>query len=162
MRLNLWAKGVALCVMSLFLLMPTALVATGEETDTDVKPNEYKEKELNINSSILRDETKYEQSKKTSKVKTDIHFAEPPKAAGGQLSPHLFSDLKENSPKTPARMMKEMNISFDDSAVSAPSVDDQERQNSAMLPMLFGFLIVVGIVVMIILIPKVSVKPEKK
>ncbi|PCK20171.1 type VII secretion protein EssA [Bacillus pumilus] len=162
MRLNLFAKGLALGVTSIFLLIPAAFAATGEETDTNVKPNEYQEKELNINSSILRDQTKYEQSKTTSKVKTDIHFAEPPKTSGGHLSSQLFSDLKENPPKTPARMMKEMNISFSDSAVSAPSVDDHEKQTSALLPIIFGFLIFAGIIVMIILIPKVSVKADKK
>lgn len=162
MRLNLLIKGVALCGMSLFLLVPAAFAATGEDTDTNVKPNEYKEKELNINSSILRDQTKYEQSKKNSKIKRDIHFIEPPKTSGGHLSPQLFSDLKENPPKTSARMMKEMNISFSDSAASAPSVDDHEKQTSALLPMIFGFLIAFGIIVMIILIPKVSVKAEKK
>ncbi|PRO41599.1 type VII secretion protein EssA [Bacillus sp. LLTC93] len=161
MRLNLFMKGMALCVISLFLLIPAAFAA-GEDTDTNVKPNEYQEKELNINSSILRDQTKYEQSKTTTKVKTDIHFAEPPKTSGGHLSPQLFSDLKENPPKTPAHMMKEMNISFSDSAVSAPSVDDHEKQTSALLPIIFGFLIASGIVVMIILIPKVNVKAEKK
>ncbi|MDR0125379.1 type VII secretion protein EssA [Bacillus zhangzhouensis] len=154
-------KGMALCVISLFLLIPAAFAA-GEDTDTNVKPNEYQEKELNINSSILRDQTKYEQSKTTTKVKTDIHFAEPPKTSGGHLSPQLFSDLKENPPKTPAHMMKEMNISFSDSAVSTPSVDDHEKQTSALLPIIFGFLIASGIVVMIILIPKVNVKAEKK
>ncbi|MGX9290604.1 type VII secretion protein EssA [Bacillus sp. A015] len=161
MRLNLFVKGMTLSVISLFLLIPAAFAA-GEDTDTNVKPNEYQEKELNINSSILRDQTKYEQSKTTKKVKTDIHFAEPPKTSGGHLSPQLFSDLKENPPKTPARMMKEMNISFSDSAVSAPSVDDHEKQTSALLPIIFGFLIASGIVVMIILIPKVNVKAEKK
>ncbi|NQD50902.1 type VII secretion protein EssA, partial [Bacillus altitudinis] len=59
MRLNLFVKGMALGVISLFLLSPAA---TGEDTDTNVKPNEYQEKNLNINSSILRDQTKYEQS----------------------------------------------------------------------------------------------------
>ncbi|MCC9088679.1 type VII secretion protein EssA [Bacillus pumilus] len=161
MRLNLFVKGMALSVISLFLLIPAAFAA-GEDTDTNVKPNEYQEKELNINSSILRDQTKYEQSKTTKKVKTDIHFAEPPKTSGGHLSPQLFSDLKENPPKTSARMMKEMNISFSDSAVSAPSVDDHEKQTSALLPIIFGFLIAAGIIVMIILIPKVNVKAEKK
>ncbi|WP_342493658.1 type VII secretion protein EssA [Bacillus sp. FSL R5-0712] len=161
MKLNLFVKGAALAAVSLFLLIPAAFAA-GEDTDTNVKPNEYQEKELNINSSILRDQTKYEQSKTTSKVKTDIHFAEPPKAPGGSLSPQLFSDLKENPPKTPAHMMKEMNISFSDSAVSAPSEDEHEKQTSALLPMIFGFLIALGLVVMIILIPKVNVKAEKK
>ncbi|MFS0655558.1 type VII secretion protein EssA [Bacillus sp. 179-C3.3 HS] len=154
-------KGMALCVISLTLLMPT-VAATGEDTDTNIKPNEYKQKELNINSGILRDQTKYEQSKTTPNVKKDIQFTEPPKPSGGQLSPDLFSDLKENPPKTPARMMEEMDISFSDSAASAPSVDDQEKQNSAMLPMIFGFLIVIGIIIMIVLILKVSVKVEKK
>ncbi|MFW0809004.1 type VII secretion protein EssA [Bacillus pumilus] len=161
MRLNLFVKGMALGVMSLFLLIPAAFAA-GEDTDTNVRPNEYQEKELNINSSILRDQTKYEQSKKTSTVKTDIHFAEPPKTPGGSLSPQLFSDLKENPPKTSAHMMKEMNISFRDAAVSAPSGDDHKKQSSALLPIIFGFLIVFGIVVMFILIPKVNVKAEKK
>ncbi|KPN14450.1 hypothetical protein AKG37_05130 [Bacillus australimaris] len=161
MRLNLFVKGVALGVISFLLLIPAAFAA-GEDTDTNVKPNEYQEKELNINSSILRDQTQYEQSKTTSKVKTDIHFAEPPKTRGGSLSPQLFSDLKENPPKTPARMMKEMNISFSDSAVSAPSDDEHEKQTSPLLPIIFGFLIAFGIVVMIILIPKVNVKAEKK
>ncbi|MEB2270929.1 type VII secretion protein EssA [Bacillus safensis] len=161
MKLNLFVKGAVLVAVSLFLLIPAAFAA-GEDTDTNVKPNEYQEKELNINSSILRDQTKYEQSKTTSKIKTGIHFAEPPKAPGGSLSPQLFSDLKENPPKTPARMMKEMNISFSDSAVSAPSDDDHEKQTSALLPMIFGFLIAIGLVVMIILIPKVNVKAEKK
>ncbi|WP_431793680.1 type VII secretion protein EssA [Bacillus altitudinis] len=162
MRLNLFVKGMALGVISLFLLSPAAFAATGEDTDTNVKPNEYQEKNLNINSSILRDQTKYEQSKTTSKVKTDIHFADPPKTSGGQLSPQLFSDLKDNPPKMPARMMKEMNISFSDSAVSAPSGDDHEKQRSALLPIIFGILIAFGIIVMIILIPKVNVKTEKK
>ncbi|UYO35063.1 type VII secretion protein EssA [Bacillus zhangzhouensis] len=161
MKLNLFVKGAALAAVSLFLLIPAAFAA-GEDTDTNVKPNEYQEKELNINSSILRDQTKYEQSKTMSKVKTDIHFSEPPKAPGGSLSPQLFSDLKENPPKTPARLMKEMNISFSDSAVSAPSEDDHEKQTSALLPIIFGFLIALGLVVMIILIPKVNVKDEKK
>ncbi|MCM2986703.1 MULTISPECIES: type VII secretion protein EssA [Bacillus] len=161
MKLNLFVKGTALAAVSLFLLIPAAFAA-GEDTDTNVKPNEYQEKELNINSSILRDQTKYEQSKTTSKIKTDIHFAKPPKARGGSLSPQLFSDLKENPPKTPARMMKEMNISFSDSAVSAPSEDEHEKQTSALLPIIFGFLIALGLVVMIILIPKVNVKAEKK
>lgn len=163
MKLNLFVKGTALAAVSLFLLIPAAFAA-GEDTDTNtnVKPNEYQEKELNINSSILRDQTKYEQSKTTSKIKTDIHFSKPPKARGGSLSPQLFSDLKENPPKTPARMMKEMNISFSDSAVSAPSEDEHEKQTSALLPMIFGFLIALGLVVMIILIPKVNVKAEKK
>ncbi|QRF31549.1 MULTISPECIES: type VII secretion protein EssA [Bacillus] len=161
MKLNLFVKGAVLVAVSLFLLIPAAFAA-GEDTDTNVKPNEYQEKELNINSSILRDQTKYEQSKTTSKIKTDIHFAEPPKASGGSLSPQLFGDLKENPPKTPARMMKEMNISFSDSAVSAPSDDDHEKQTSALLPIIFGFLIAVGLIVMIILIPKVNVKAEKK
>ncbi|MDI0273653.1 type VII secretion protein EssA [Bacillus safensis] len=161
MKLNLFVKGAVLVAVSLFLLIPAAFAA-GEDTDTNVKPNEYQEKELNINSSILRDQTKYEQSKTTSKIKTDIHFAEPPKASGGSLSPQLFSDLKENPPKTPARMMKEMNISFSDSAVSAPSDDDHEKQTSALLLIIFGFLIALGLIVMIILIPKVNVKAEKK
>ncbi|KEP31018.1 type VII secretion protein EssA [Bacillus safensis] len=161
MKLNLFVKGTALVAVSLFLLIPAAFAA-GEDTDTNVKPNEYQEKELNINSSILRDQTKYEQSKTTSTIKTDIHFAKPPKAPGGSLSPQLFSDLKENPPKTPARMMKEMNISFSDSAVSAPSEDEHEKQTSALLPIIFGFLIALGLVVMIILIPKVNVKAEKK
>ncbi|WP_353854674.1 type VII secretion protein EssA [Bacillus sp. Bos-x628] len=161
MRLKLFVKGVVLCIIPLFLLMPVALAA-GEDTDTNVKPNEYTEKEIDINTGILRDQTEYEQSKTTSKVKTDIHFAEPPKAPGGSLAPDLFSDLKENPPKTPARMMKEMNISFSDSAVSAPSEEDHEKQTSAMLSIIFGFLIVIGMIVMVILIPKVSVKTEKK
>jgi len=160
MKLNLFVKGTVLVAVFLFLLIPAAFAA-GEDTDTNVKPNKYQEKELNINSSILRDQTKYEQSKTTSKIKTAIHFAEPPKAPGGSLSPQLFSDLKENPPKTPARMMKEMNISFSDSAVSAPSEDEHEKQTSALLPMIFGFLIALGLVVMIILIPKVNVKAEK-
>lgn len=89
MRLNLFVKGMARCHIP-FLLSPAAFAATGEDTDTNVKPNEYQEKNLNINSSILRDQTKYEQSKTTSKVKTDIHFADPPKTSGGQLAPQLL------------------------------------------------------------------------
>ncbi|WNF50076.1 type VII secretion protein EssA [Bacillus sp. SG20001] len=86
MKLNLFVKGTALVAVSLFLLIPAAFAA-GEDTDTNVKPNEYQEKELNINSSILRDQTKYEQSKTTSKIKTDIHFAKPPKAPGDLFLP---------------------------------------------------------------------------
>ncbi|MFB8735642.1 type VII secretion protein EssA [Bacillus sp. SL00103] len=42
--------------------------SAGEDTDTNVKPNEYQEKELDINSNILRDQTKYEQSKRRQQL----------------------------------------------------------------------------------------------
>ncbi|MGE6629925.1 type VII secretion protein EssA [Bacillus sp. NPDC077027] len=160
MKLKLLLKGIALSVISFFLLLPAALADTGEDTDTNVKPNEYKEKELHINSGILRDQAKYEQSKSTSKVKANIDFREPSKAPGASLAPDLFSDLKENPPKTAASIMSDMNISFSDSATT--TLSHEAKQTSSILSVMFAVLIVIGLVAMAILIPKVNAKAEKK
>ncbi|MFE5354383.1 type VII secretion protein EssA, partial [Bacillus cereus] len=68
-------KGLLLFALSFFLFLPQA--AAANEENTDVKPNEYEKKDIEIRTDYLHDDAYSEEKTALPKEQKDITFDQP-------------------------------------------------------------------------------------
>ncbi|WP_082197894.1 type VII secretion protein EssA [Bacillus sp. JFL15] len=154
-------KGVLLLALSFFLFLPQA--AAANEDNTDVKPNEYEKKDIEIRTDYLHDDAYSEEKTALPKEQKDITFDQPAENPDEKLISNLFTS-SETEPNTIKAQSKKLGITFAEPAVRHTSADMEtdEKKTSFLLPVIYAVLILLGIAAMIYLIPKVTAQEKAK
>ena len=154
-------KGLLLFALSFFLFLPQA--AAANEENTDVKPNEYEKKDIEIRTDYLHDDAYSEEKTALPKEQKDITFDQPAENPDDKLISNLFTS-SDTEPNTIKAQSKKLGSTFAEPAVRRTSADmeKKEKKTSFLLPVIYAVLILLGIAAMIYLIPKVTAQEKAK
>lgn len=155
-------KGIMLFMLSFFLFIPSAAAVT--EENTDVKPNEYQQKDVEINTDYLHEESYYEEKTALPEEQKDLTFELPSKDPDAELKKELFTSSDIEDSNTIKVQTKQLGLTFDEKPAvkSAQSQTDETAKPSFLLPMIYTILILLGIAGIIFLIPRVTLQDNKK
>ncbi|MBY8911224.1 type VII secretion protein EssA [Bacillus sp. YC2] len=153
-------KGIMLFMLSFFLFIPAALAKT--EENTDVKPNEYEKKDIEIRTNYLHDDAYSEEKTALPKEQRDITFEKPAENQDKKLISSLFTS-SDIEPNTITAQSKKLGITFSEPAMQHTSeTEKEEEKTSFLLPVIYSVLILLGIAAIVYLIPKVTVQEKSK
>lgn len=145
----------------LFPFIPSAAAAQTEE-NTDVAPNQYEKKDIEIDTNYLHEDTYYEEKTELPEEQKDITF-DKPKDKDAELIKDLFTST--NAEDTIAAQSKQLGITFAEKPMtktSSTETEDEQETSSLLLPMIYVVLILLGIAGIVFLIPKVTAQENKK
>lgn len=154
-------KGIMICMLSFSLFIPSAAAAQTEE-NTDVAPNQYEKKDIEIDTNYLHEDTYYEEKTELPEEQKDITF-DKPKDKDAELIKDLFTST--NAEDTIAAQSKQLGITFAEKPMtktSSTETEDEQETSSLLLPMIYVVLILLGIAGIVFLIPKVTAQENKK
>ncbi|MGO1135640.1 type VII secretion protein EssA [Bacillus subtilis] len=148
-------------MLSFSLFIPSAAAAQTEE-NTDVAPNQYEKKDIEIDTNYLHEDTYYEEKTELPEEQKDITF-DKPKDKDAELIKDLFTST--NAEDTIAAQSKQLGITFAEKPMtktSSTETEDEQETSSLLLPMIYVVLILLGIAGIVFLIPKVTAQENKK
>lgn len=97
-------KGIMICMFSFSLFIPSAAAAQTEE-NTDVAPNQYEKKDIEIDTNYLHEDTYYEEKTELPEEQKDITF-DKPKDKDAEL---IKICLHQQMPRIPTRLRPSRN-----------------------------------------------------
>ncbi|AHA79111.1 Uncharacterized protein yueC [Bacillus subtilis PY79] len=156
-------KGIMICMLSFSLFIPSAAAAQTEE-NTDVAPNQYEKKDIEIDTNYLHEDTYYEEKTELPEEQKDITF-DKPKDKDAELIKDLFTSTNAEDSNTIAAQSKQLGITFAEKPMtktSSTETEDEQETSSLLLPMIYVVLILLGIAGIVFLIPKVTAQENKK
>ncbi len=156
-------KGIMICMLSFSLFIPSATAAETEK-NTDVAPNQYEKKDIEIDTNYLHEDTYYEEKTELPEEQKDITF-DKPKDKDTELIKELFTSTDPEKSNTIKAQSKQLGITFAKKPITkASSTETKEEQgtSSLLLPIIYVVLILLGIAGIVFLIPKVTAQENKK
>ncbi len=162
-RNRIMEKGIMICMLSFSLFIPSAAAAETEE-NTDVAPNQYKKKDIEIDTNYLHEDSYYEEKTELPEEQKDITFDQP-EDKDAELIKNLFTSTDAEESNTIAAQSKQLGITFAEKPItktSSTETKEEEATSSLLLPILYVVLILLGIAGIVFLIPKVTAQENKK
>lgn len=152
-----------ICMLSFSLFIPSAAAAeTGE--NTDVAPNQYEKKDIEIDTNYLHEDTYYEEKTELPEEQKDITF-DKPEDKDAELIKDLFTSTNPEESNTIAAQSKQLGITFAEKPMtktSSTETEEGQETSSLLLPIIYVVLILLGIAGIVFLIPKVTAQENKK
>ncbi len=152
-----------ICMLSFSLFIPSAAAAETEE-NTDVAPNQYEKKDIEIDTNYLHEDSYYEEKTELPEEQKDITF-DKPEDKDAELIKGLFTSTDAEESNTIAAQSKQLGITFAEKPItktSSTETKEEEATSSLLLPILYVVLILLGIAGIVFLIPKVTAQENKK
>lgn len=155
-------KGIMMCMLSFSLFIPSAAAAETEE-NTDVAPNQYEKKDIEIDTNYLHEDSSYEEKTELPEEQKDITF-DKPKDRDAELIKDLFTSTDAEGSNSIAAQSKQLGITFAEKPITKASSTEMKEKGSSslLLPIIYIVLILIGIAGIVFLIPKVIVQENKK
>lgn len=156
-------KGIMICMLSFSLFIPSAAAAETEE-NTDVAPNQYEKKDIEIDTNYLHEDTYYEEKTELPEEQKDITF-DKPEDKDAELIKDLFTSTDSEESNTIKAQSKQLGITFAEKPItkaSSTETEEEQETSSLLLPIIYIVLILLGIAGIVFLIPKVTAQENKK
>ncbi|MCF7616761.1 type VII secretion protein EssA [Bacillus sonorensis] len=157
---NWGKKGIMAIMLSFFLFTP--LVKAEETDNVDVKPNEYKRQDIEVNTDYIQEEEpEYKEDITIPEELKNFSFKETNKLDPKEELKEIFT-VTSDEPNTVVAQLKQLNLSFDSEPSRLGKEDtDSTDQQSLILPILYGVLILLGIAGLFFLIPRIAGQQKK-
>lgn len=152
-----------MCMLSFSLFIPSAAAAETEE-NTDVAPNQYEKKDIEIDTNYLHEDTYYEEKVELPEEQKNFTF-DKPEDKDAELIKNLFTSTNPEESNTIAAQSKQLGITFAEKPMkktSSPETEEGQGTSSLLLPIIYVVLILLGIAGIVFLIPKVTAQENKK
>lgn len=151
-------KGIMAIMLSFFLFTP--LVKAEETDNVDVKPNEYKKQNIEVNTDdLLEENPEYQEDISIPEELKHFSFKDVKKPDPKEELNQIFA-LASDEPNTVAAKLKQLSFDSESSRLGKEDADSTDQQ-SIILPFLYGALILLGIAGIFFLIPRINGKQKK-
>ncbi|MDO3660627.1 type VII secretion protein EssA [Bacillus sp. C28GYM-DRY-1] len=150
-------------MLSFSLFIPSAAAAETEE-NTDVAPNQYEKKDIEIDTNYLHEDAYYEEKVELPEEQKNFTFDQP-EDKDAELIKNLFTSTNPEESNTIAAQSKQLGITFAEKPMkktSSPETEEGHGTSSLLLPIIYVVLILLGIAGIVFLIPKVTAQENKK
>lgn len=153
MKHNLYVKGTMIILLSFLLSIP--LSGHAENEDVNVKPNEYREKDIKLNTDYLHEDSFYQQREQLSEDQLLLKFEGDKPKQTTLLAEDLFKEDRKGTNTITAKS-EQLEITFQNNLnVAEEETASQTNANQTFLITgLFAGAILLGIGALIYLIPK--------
>jgi type VII secretion protein EssA len=155
MKRNFIKWGTMFTLLPFLLLLP--VFAEAETEDVNVKPNEYQEKNVKINTDYLHEDSFYQQRDQLSEDQLLLKFEGEKTYQSTLLANELFKDSNQEKNTIQAKS-EQLNITFDQKqkADVQETLAQNDGNQSILIIGLFTGLIVAGVGALFFLIPKIT------